>query len=158
MVCECAWVINGLIMVWGPPIHLLLILFHDYFLLICRNYQRTVFCWSTCQPLASSPVDTLIMKVKAFCVTSSRFFMSPINKRSTPVHVPHLPVQQRWCSAHAHCSPFILFVDVKAALERMMDVSSGPYDFGGILTNTNRDVVNGETVQKRNQAQKEMHW
>ncbi|CAF90366.1 unnamed protein product [Tetraodon nigroviridis] len=33
----------------------------------------------------------------------------------------------------------------------------GPYDFGGILTNTNRDVVNGETVQKRNQAQKEMH-
>lgn len=35
---------------------------------------------------------------------------------------------------------------------------SGPYDFGGVLTNTNRDVVNGETVQKRNQAQKEMHW
>lgn len=34
----------------------------------------------------------------------------------------------------------------------------GPYDFGGVLTNTNRDVVNGETVQKRNQAQKEMHW
>lgn len=33
----------------------------------------------------------------------------------------------------------------------------GPYDFGGVLTNTNRDVVNGETVQKRNQAQKEMH-
>lgn len=34
----------------------------------------------------------------------------------------------------------------------------GPYDFGGVLTNTNRDVTNGETVQKRNQAQKEMHW
>ncbi|XP_060768878.1 protein SCAI isoform X2 [Neoarius graeffei] len=33
----------------------------------------------------------------------------------------------------------------------------GPYDFGGVLTNTNRDVVNGEAVQKRNQAQKEMH-
>ncbi|XP_062845045.1 protein SCAI isoform X2 [Trichomycterus rosablanca] len=33
----------------------------------------------------------------------------------------------------------------------------GPYDFGGVLTNTNRDIVNGETVQKRNQAQKEMH-
>uniref|UniRef100_A0A8C9WFK8 Suppressor of cancer cell invasion n=1 Tax=Scleropages formosus TaxID=113540 RepID=A0A8C9WFK8_SCLFO len=33
----------------------------------------------------------------------------------------------------------------------------GPYDFGGVLTNSNRDVVNGETVQKRNQAQKEMH-
>lgn len=39
-----------------------------------------------------------------------------------------------------------------------MGLSPGPYDFGGILTNTNRDVVNGETVQKRNQAQKEMHW
>ncbi len=36
--------------------------------------------------------------------------------------------------------------------------SEGPYDFGGVLTNTNRDVVNGETVQKRSQAQKEMHW
>ncbi|XP_053473544.1 protein SCAI isoform X3 [Ictalurus furcatus] len=33
----------------------------------------------------------------------------------------------------------------------------GPYDFGGVLTNTNRDVVNCEAVQKRNQAQKEMH-
>ncbi|XP_028830405.1 protein SCAI [Denticeps clupeoides] len=33
----------------------------------------------------------------------------------------------------------------------------GPYEYGGVLTNTNRDVVNGETVQKRNQAQKEMH-
>uniref|UniRef100_A0A8D3A721 Protein SCAI n=1 Tax=Scophthalmus maximus TaxID=52904 RepID=A0A8D3A721_SCOMX len=33
----------------------------------------------------------------------------------------------------------------------------GPYDFGGVLTNTNRDVVNGETMQKKNQAQKEMH-
>uniref|UniRef100_A0A671NYB0 Protein SCAI-like n=1 Tax=Sinocyclocheilus anshuiensis TaxID=1608454 RepID=A0A671NYB0_9TELE len=33
----------------------------------------------------------------------------------------------------------------------------GPYDFGGVLTNTNRDVVNGEMVQKRSQAQKEMH-
>lgn len=35
---------------------------------------------------------------------------------------------------------------------------TGPYDVGGVLTNTNRDVVNGETIQKRNQAQKEMHW
>ena len=34
----------------------------------------------------------------------------------------------------------------------------GPYDFGGVLTNTNRDIVNGETAQKKNQAQKEMHW
>ncbi|XP_041090361.1 protein SCAI isoform X1 [Polyodon spathula] len=33
----------------------------------------------------------------------------------------------------------------------------GPYDFGGVLTNSNRDILNGETVQKRNQAHKEMH-
>ncbi|CAL8386856.1 unnamed protein product [Boreogadus saida] len=33
----------------------------------------------------------------------------------------------------------------------------GPYDFGGVLTNTNRDVVNGETALKKSQAQKEMH-
>uniref|UniRef100_A0A3Q2P148 Suppressor of cancer cell invasion n=1 Tax=Fundulus heteroclitus TaxID=8078 RepID=A0A3Q2P148_FUNHE len=38
-----------------------------------------------------------------------------------------------------------------------LDYEAGPYDFGGVLTNTNRDVVNGETAQKRNQAQKEMH-
>ncbi|XP_072227704.1 protein SCAI isoform X2 [Leuresthes tenuis] len=37
------------------------------------------------------------------------------------------------------------------------DYEAGPYDFGGVLTNTNRDVVNGETVQKKNQALKEMH-
>ncbi|MBN3291859.1 SCAI protein, partial [Polypterus senegalus] len=33
----------------------------------------------------------------------------------------------------------------------------GPYDFGGVLTNSNRDVLNGETVHKRNQSHKEMH-
>ncbi|XP_077594157.1 protein SCAI [Stigmatopora nigra] len=33
----------------------------------------------------------------------------------------------------------------------------GPFDFGGVLTNSNRDVVNGEATQKRNQSQKEMH-
>lgn len=33
----------------------------------------------------------------------------------------------------------------------------GPYDFGGVLTNSNRDILNGETVHKRNQAHKEMH-
>ncbi|XP_004075111.1 protein SCAI [Oryzias latipes] len=37
------------------------------------------------------------------------------------------------------------------------DYEVGGYDFGGVLTNTNRDIVNGETVQKRIQAQKEMH-
>lgn len=52
----------------GPRTHLLTIIIPLLLLLICRNYQRTVFCWSTCQPLASSPVDTPIMKVKAFCV------------------------------------------------------------------------------------------
>uniref|UniRef100_A0A3B3QP88 Suppressor of cancer cell invasion n=1 Tax=Paramormyrops kingsleyae TaxID=1676925 RepID=A0A3B3QP88_9TELE len=33
----------------------------------------------------------------------------------------------------------------------------GPYDLGGVLTSNNRDLVNGETVQRRNQAEKEMH-
>ncbi|MFT7814276.1 protein SCAI-like isoform X1 [Arapaima gigas] len=33
----------------------------------------------------------------------------------------------------------------------------GPYDLGGILTSNNRDLVNGETIQRRSQAQKEMH-
>uniref|UniRef100_W5MCE5 Suppressor of cancer cell invasion n=1 Tax=Lepisosteus oculatus TaxID=7918 RepID=W5MCE5_LEPOC len=33
----------------------------------------------------------------------------------------------------------------------------GPYDFGGVLTNNNRDLLNGETVHKRSQAHKEMH-
>ncbi|POI32457.1 hypothetical protein CIB84_003791, partial [Bambusicola thoracicus] len=32
-----------------------------------------------------------------------------------------------------------------------------PYDFGGVLTNSNRDVINGDAIHKRNQSYKEMH-
>ncbi|KAL8174313.1 UNVERIFIED_CONTAM: hypothetical protein K2H54_041755, partial [Gekko kuhli] len=35
--------------------------------------------------------------------------------------------------------------------------SEGPYDFGGVLTNSNRDVINGDGIHKRNQSYKEMH-
>ncbi|EHB05021.1 Protein SCAI [Heterocephalus glaber] len=35
--------------------------------------------------------------------------------------------------------------------------SEGPYDFGGVLTNSNRDIINGDAIHKRNQSQKEMH-
>uniref|UniRef100_A0A8C3IY96 Suppressor of cancer cell invasion n=1 Tax=Chrysemys picta bellii TaxID=8478 RepID=A0A8C3IY96_CHRPI len=35
--------------------------------------------------------------------------------------------------------------------------SEGPYDFGGVLTNSNRDIINGDAVHKRNQSYKEMH-
>ncbi|ELW48548.1 Protein SCAI [Tupaia chinensis] len=35
--------------------------------------------------------------------------------------------------------------------------SEGPYDFGGVLTNSNRDMINGDAIHKRNQAHKEMH-
>uniref|UniRef100_A0A8C9EP92 Suppressor of cancer cell invasion n=1 Tax=Pavo cristatus TaxID=9049 RepID=A0A8C9EP92_PAVCR len=35
--------------------------------------------------------------------------------------------------------------------------SAGPYDFGGVLTNSNRDVINGDAIHKRNQSYKEMH-
>lgn len=34
----------------------------------------------------------------------------------------------------------------------------GPYDFGGVLTNSNRDIINGDALHKRNQSYKEMHW
>ncbi|XP_042642605.1 protein SCAI isoform X3 [Tyto alba] len=34
---------------------------------------------------------------------------------------------------------------------------SGPYDFGGVLTNSNRDIINGDAIHKRNQSYKEMH-
>lgn len=34
----------------------------------------------------------------------------------------------------------------------------GPYDFGGVLTNSNRDIINGDAIHKRNQPHKEMHW
>lgn len=34
----------------------------------------------------------------------------------------------------------------------------GPYDFGGVLTNSNRDIINGDAMHKRNQSHKEMHW
>nr|XP_028570250.1 protein SCAI isoform X2 [Podarcis muralis] len=35
--------------------------------------------------------------------------------------------------------------------------SEGPYDFGGVLTNSNRDIINGDGIHKRNQSYKEMH-
>ncbi|KAM8796789.1 protein SCAI isoform 2-T2 [Eudromia elegans] len=35
--------------------------------------------------------------------------------------------------------------------------SEGPYDFGGVLTNSNRDIINGDAMHKRNQSYKEMH-
>ncbi|KAL0606353.1 LOW QUALITY PROTEIN: Protein SCAI [Plecturocebus cupreus] len=35
--------------------------------------------------------------------------------------------------------------------------SEGPYDFGGVLTNSNRDIINGDAIHKRNQSHKEMH-
>ncbi|KAF4797735.1 Golgin subfamily A member 1 [Turdus rufiventris] len=35
--------------------------------------------------------------------------------------------------------------------------SEGPYDFGGVLTNSNRDIINGDALHKRNQSYKEMH-
>ncbi|XP_062063539.1 protein SCAI isoform X2 [Lepus europaeus] len=35
--------------------------------------------------------------------------------------------------------------------------SEGPYDFGGVLTNSNRDIINGDAIHKRNQPHKEMH-
>ncbi|XP_074067689.1 protein SCAI isoform X5 [Macrotis lagotis] len=35
--------------------------------------------------------------------------------------------------------------------------SEGPYDFGGVLTNSNRDIINGDAIHKRNQTHKEMH-
>ncbi|XP_063000544.1 protein SCAI isoform X1 [Elgaria multicarinata webbii] len=35
--------------------------------------------------------------------------------------------------------------------------SEGPYDFGGVLTNSNRDIINGDGLHKRNQSYKEMH-
>ncbi|KAL7980903.1 hypothetical protein Chor_002057 [Crotalus horridus] len=34
---------------------------------------------------------------------------------------------------------------------------TSPYDFGGVLTNSNRDVINGDGIHKRNQLYKEMH-
>uniref|UniRef100_A0A2I3HGI0 Suppressor of cancer cell invasion n=1 Tax=Nomascus leucogenys TaxID=61853 RepID=A0A2I3HGI0_NOMLE len=34
--------------------------------------------------------------------------------------------------------------------------SEGPYDFGGVLTNSNRDIINGDAIHKRNQSHKEI--
>ncbi|KAJ7405967.1 protein SCAI [Willisornis vidua] len=36
-------------------------------------------------------------------------------------------------------------------------MQAGPYDFGGVLTNSNRDIINGDAIHKRNQSYKEMH-
>ncbi|KAL2100091.1 hypothetical protein ACEWY4_004485 [Coilia grayii] len=54
-------------------------------------------------------------------------------------------------------SVLLVYLSASGVFPTARNEYDGPYDVGGVLTNTNRDVVNGETIQKRNQAQKEMH-
>ncbi|XP_063066486.1 protein SCAI [Engraulis encrasicolus] len=54
-------------------------------------------------------------------------------------------------------SALLVYLSASGVFPTARNEYDGPYDVGGVLTNTNRDVVNGETIQKRNQAQKEMH-
>ncbi|XP_031433281.1 protein SCAI isoform X2 [Clupea harengus] len=54
-------------------------------------------------------------------------------------------------------SALLVYLSASGVFPATRNEFEGPYDVGGVLTNTNRDVVNGETMQKRNQAQKEMH-
>lgn len=63
-----------------------------------------------------------------------------------------------WCRSVWSISQTHVILALSQLSSHVWTCPVGPYDFGGVLTNTNRDVVNGETVQKRNQAQKEMHW
>ncbi|ETE59714.1 Protein SCAI, partial [Ophiophagus hannah] len=51
---------------------------------------------------------------------------------------------------------------VSASVDHDLDRTSQqalvcPYDFGGVLTNSNRDIINGDGIHKRNQLYKEMH-
>lgn len=103
--------------------------------MIDRSCQPIVCCWSTCQPLESFQLDTRNMKVS-----------------------DHTIIQIWYSIRHASRWPEVWPAEEDAQTHASPNVFTGPYDFGGVLTNTNRDMTNGEGVQKRNQAQKEMHW
>ncbi|MEJ1275012.1 suppressor of cancer cell invasion [Cricetulus griseus] len=50
-----------------------------------------------------------------------------------------------------------LYTFLAASFKVCFLCSLGPYDFGGVLTNSNRDIINGDAIHKRNQSHKEMH-
>ncbi|XP_023696364.1 protein SCAI [Paramormyrops kingsleyae] len=54
-------------------------------------------------------------------------------------------------------SVLLLYLSATGVFPNGRGEYDGPYDLGGVLTSNNRDLVNGETVQRRNQAEKEMH-
>ncbi|XP_077353348.1 protein SCAI isoform X1 [Festucalex cinctus] len=53
-------------------------------------------------------------------------------------------------------SVLLVYLSATGIFPSVNSESEGPFDFGGVLTNSNRDV-NGEVIQKRSQSHKEMH-
>lgn len=92
---------------------------------------------------------------KEHAVSEVSTFLSPLLTRAA-VQIPLvswdllllLPVLQSVMCSRGELPPLIW-----ASFPR-----EGPYDFGGVLTNSNRDIINGDALHKRNQAYKEMHW
>uniref|UniRef100_H3BG28 Suppressor of cancer cell invasion n=1 Tax=Latimeria chalumnae TaxID=7897 RepID=H3BG28_LATCH len=54
-------------------------------------------------------------------------------------------------------SVLLVYLSATGVLPTGRSEYEGPYDFGGVLTNSNRDVLNGDAVHKRSQSYKEMH-
>nr|XP_061800738.1 protein SCAI-like [Nerophis lumbriciformis] len=54
-------------------------------------------------------------------------------------------------------SVLLVYLSATGVFPSVHSEYEGPFDFGGVLTNSNRDIVNGEVIQKRNQSHKEMH-
>ncbi|XP_061656557.1 protein SCAI isoform X2 [Syngnathoides biaculeatus] len=54
-------------------------------------------------------------------------------------------------------SVLLVYLSAAGILPSLNSEFEGPFDFGGVLTNSNRDIANGEVIQKRNQSHKEMH-
>ncbi|KAG5272084.1 hypothetical protein AALO_G00161480 [Alosa alosa] len=99
--------------------------------------------------------DNMEVKVKFSELTIDMFRMLQALERE-PVNLATQTSKTGTLELPAN-SVLLVYLSASGVFPTARNDYEGPYDVGGVLTNTNRDVVNGETIQKRNQAQKEMH-
>uniref|UniRef100_A0A9J8ALD3 Suppressor of cancer cell invasion n=1 Tax=Cyprinus carpio carpio TaxID=630221 RepID=A0A9J8ALD3_CYPCA len=117
----------------------------------CNNQVKfselTIDMFRMLQALEREPVNLATQSSKPGTLVREDSYTLPVTLYVDTSPLSELPAN----------SVLLVYLSATGVFPTGRSESEGPYDFGGVLTNTNRDVVNGEMVQKRSQAQKEMH-
>lgn len=131
----------------------------------CNNQVKfselTIDMFRMLQALEREPVNLAIQTTKTGSLEPSEKPAKRENPHKYLLYKPTFSQLYTFLSASFKELPansvLLVYISATGVFPTGRSDYEGPYDFGGVLTNTNRDVVNGETQQKRNQAQKEMH-